>query len=124
MGRYAPKIVREAVRNNARVIADNYSMLRQVVLDFVLAGLEFTGEGLLRTPAAASGGDTRPPMDIGALMKGKRGKGKDKGDKGFNNGGGQGQRQGQGQRSEEQRRQECCRSRQRCSVLWQLLLLR
>ena len=76
VARHATTEVKEAIRQCTRIIGDDYQKLKQVALDYVVAGLSFTAAGAVSS-ASASAGAGYQPMEIGAIYdkgKGKKGK--------------------------------------------------
>ena len=91
VGKWAPPIVQEVLRQNVRAIADDYAMMKRIVDDYVLSSSAWRADGSLVVPRGPQhhqqqqqhGGPQ--PMDVDAFYgksfgkgKGKYGKGKDK----------------------------------------------
>ena len=81
--KFGPPEVGEAIRQMTRVIGDDYQRMRQVVMDYVLSGLQFSAQGVVTSSQRQQPHTQNNSMDINAV--GKYGKGKDKNDKGGKN---------------------------------------
>ena len=53
VGKWAPQIVQEVLRQSVRVIGDEYMMMKRTVEDYVLSAAAWRADGSLVTPKAA-----------------------------------------------------------------------
>ena len=74
--KYAPDEVKMALRQAAPSIGESFRALEQVMLNFIISGREYDGQGNFQQTRYAQSYRGQQPMDVGGIdWKGKDGKG-------------------------------------------------